>query len=947
MELYSNQLKAVKKTLDNDFKSGVYFHATGTGKSIISLNILIKFYEKYPNKNILWLCEQKSILNEQFNSKTLNDKGFSNLEKYFKIFNLVEKKNKIWYQNINNFNENKPILIIINRSYLVSNKNYKKINSNLGLIIHDECHTIKNNTTKEFYEFILNKYPSISCLGFSATPFLEYDPYKNIISEYTIYDAFIDNIILPPKIIWYKSDKVLDDYDFVHLCRKQIKQLQYKKIIVWCGIIEKCNYLSEIWRIYFPDFSIYIDTSKTNDNSYTEYSLKENKSILFCASKHREGSDIKNLDCCIFLDRVENRNSKTFVQCIGRVLRKDKLNKKKYGLILDLKANSCIKICDRLNEYLSCNDCFPWEYKYHKKYDNVIINELKLVDNKIVKNNIERNDNIKDYFIRKYPHNDKYIERLNLELKMISEKNLENYLLKAVDILKITKHIPHVTRGSCGSSLVCYLLGISNVDPVENDISFARFLNEYRNTLPDIDFDFPHYMRDEVFLKLELNWPNQVARISNHVYWHEKSALREAIRRIGIKKQIPKENINSFVNNLSQEKKNKVLTIKRELENTFRYYSLHCGGIVFFNGGVPNSLKLNKKTLNQIIYDKNDVSKSKQFKIDILSSRGISQLMDITNKIDFSEFIYDKKTFDLLKSGNNIGITLGESPLIRKAFLKIKPNSIHDIAICLAIIRPAAENDCLKDQNINYKNTLIFDDDAIKILSNTLNIDEGLSDKFRRYISKDKWDEKDKILFDSLLKNISVSEKNKLLQKLNNLRKYSFCKSHSYSYAQLVYKLAYEKAHNPKKFWIATLKHSNSSYRKWVHIYEANKYNVQKNISDKSLYSQNRTKSFDKLSFNEQITRYGYWNMNEYSFYPNSYFYNKNGVYFFCGLIASLRVLDYEKKTIICFINTGNEYIEILTSGSYNKPNSIGVKGRAEMICDITKTYKAYISHYF
>ena len=182
---------------------------------------------------------------------------------------------------------------------------------------------------------------------------------------------------------------------------------------------------------------------------------------------------------------------------------------------------------------------------------------------------------------------------------------------------------------------------------------------------------------------------------------------------------------------------------------------------------------------------------------------------------------------------------------------------------------------------------------------------------------------------------------------MNNLRKYSFCKSHSYSYAQLVYKLAYEKAHNPKKFWIATLKHSNSSYRKWVHIYEANKYNVQKNISDKSLYSQNRTKSFDKLSFNEQITRYGYWNMNEYSFYPNSYFYNKNGVYFFCGLIASLRVLDYEKKTIICFINTGNEYIEILTSGSYNKPNSIGVKGRAQMICDITKTYKAYISHYF
>ena len=104
-------------------------------------------------------------------------------------------------------------MIIINRSYLVSNKNYKKINSNLGLIIHDECHTIKNNTTKEFYEFILNKYPKISLIWGSVHT-IEYDPYKNIISEYTIY-IFIDNIILPPKIIWYKSDKILDDYDFV------------------------------------------------------------------------------------------------------------------------------------------------------------------------------------------------------------------------------------------------------------------------------------------------------------------------------------------------------------------------------------------------------------------------------------------------------------------------------------------------------------------------------------------------------------------------------------------------------------------------------------------------------------------------------------------------------------------------------------------------------------
>ena len=91
-----------------------------------------------------------------------------------------------------------------------------------------------------------------------------------------------------------------------------------------------------------------------------------------------------------------------------------------------------------------------------------------------------------------------------------------------------------------GSSLVCYLLGISNVDPIKHDIKFERFLNIYRDKLPDIDLDFPHYLRDEVFLKLELKWPNQAARISNHVHWHEKSALREALRRIGIKTNFKK-----------------------------------------------------------------------------------------------------------------------------------------------------------------------------------------------------------------------------------------------------------------------------------------------------------------------------------------------------------------------------------------------------------------------
>ena len=210
-----------------------------------------------------------------------------------------------------------------------------------------------------------------------------------------------------------------------------------------------------------------------------------------------------------------------------------------------------------MNEYLNSKNSFPWEYCYKERS----VQKKKLIEHTLLlkKNEISYkkqkeytiNDLI-DMFVRECKNDKKYKDRLEYELNMINNKNLISYLVRAVDILKLTNYIPHVTRGSCGSSLVCYLLGISNVDPIERNISFARFLNDYRNNLPDIDFDFPHYLRDEVFLKLELEWPNQVARISNHVHWHEKSALRESLRKIGINKQI-QEDLKQFVAKLPYE----------------------------------------------------------------------------------------------------------------------------------------------------------------------------------------------------------------------------------------------------------------------------------------------------------------------------------------------------------------------------------------------------------
>ena len=120
---------------------------------------------------------------------------------------------------------------------------------------------------------------------------------------------------------------------------------------MWCGIIDECIKTAKEWKKYFKNFMICVDHSKTeNDTAIHNFKsfYDAQKNVTFCAVKHREGSDIPNLDCCIFMDKVETRSSKLFVQCIGRVLRKDKNKNKKYGLIIDIKAKSSINICNRI-----------------------------------------------------------------------------------------------------------------------------------------------------------------------------------------------------------------------------------------------------------------------------------------------------------------------------------------------------------------------------------------------------------------------------------------------------------------------------------------------------------------------------------------------------------------------------------------------------------------------
>ena len=264
--LRNNQLRALNQSLNDNFSSGVHFHATGTGKSWISLELILRYNQNYPDHNIFWICEQKSILIEQFSKKQLNEKGYLDIYQKFIVHNYSEHKLSTWYQSVNSSKYwGKPILVIINRAFLVSQKKYKKIIVPINLIIHDECHSITNQTTQLFYQHIKDNFNS-KCIGFSATPCLDFTPFNRVISTYSIYDAYLDGVIVPPKIIWYSSQYNIDSNKMIELVKDQINQLIYKKIVVWCGLIEECYSLSQLWKKYFDNFTIYTDTSHELDN---------------------------------------------------------------------------------------------------------------------------------------------------------------------------------------------------------------------------------------------------------------------------------------------------------------------------------------------------------------------------------------------------------------------------------------------------------------------------------------------------------------------------------------------------------------------------------------------------------------------------------------------------------------------------------------------------------
>lgn len=498
---------------------------------------------------------------------------------------------------------------------------------------------------------------------------------------------------------------------------------------------------------------------------------------------------------------------------------------------------------------------------------------------------------------------------------MNQEKNgFERTFLNVREILDLVPGKRHITRGSAGCSLVAYLLGIHSMDPVAGGFALSRFMHENRSDLPDVDLDFAYNERDEVVEAVMSRYAGRAARISNHVMFRRRSALRQALRDMGHRSFVPRH---SDLADIVGDRMPELLERASAIEGGLKNYSLHCGGVVIFEDGVPDELKIGD---TQIRLNKDEVDEARLFKIDILCNRGLAQLNDLSSRSLESYPETDEATSEMFRSGRTWGVTFGESPAQRRLYAEVRPRSRADVSFCLALIRPLPSADGRRREILRDRSSgIVYDDDGIAMIQRSLNCSESDAELYRRSFCKK--DEAGIAEFKSRISHHPMASE--ICRQLGYFSLYSFCKAHARSYGDLVWALGYEKSRQPKRFWWSALNHAQSMYRPWVHAQEAKLSGLRFDsfgsgpwgLDGDSLVPSKPESSGDGWS---QFERRGWWTSPR--FMPGMFSRVNGDRVSFRGLIATGRFHSVGGRKIT-FVTLGvgyGQYLDVVLEGEHD-----------------------------
>lgn len=459
-------------------------------------------------------------------------------------------------------------------------------------------------------------------------------------------------------------------------------------------------------------------------------------------------------------------------------------------------------------------------------------------------------------------HDTVALERVNNELKVISELNFCAYFLITWDIIRYAmeeKGFYHVGRGSGANSIVAYCLKITDVDPIALDLYFERFLNHKRSSPPDFDIDFSWDERPIIQAYIFNKYPN-TALLGTMSSFKSKAIIREIGKVMGL----PKGEIDGFTDPTKEQwnKNNpvyqKILLIHELMDDMPNQRSIHAGGILI--GEEPltyyTALDLPPKGMPTVQWDMYEAEAIGLDKYDILSQRGIGHIREAVRLVlenqqqvidihDFKSFKEDPNLNSKLREGNAIGCFYIESPAMRQLLKKLQCEDYKTLVAASSIIRPGVSSSGMMKMYIqSYHNPkgvkyladvmeqqlgetfgiMVYQEDVIKVCCHYAGLDfadadilrRGMSGKYRQKVEFDKLEQRFFACAKAQKRDEEITKE--VWRQISSFAGFSFSKAHSASFAVESYQSLFLKTYYPKEFMVAVLNNYGGFYQRWVYV---------------------------------------------------------------------------------------------------------------------------------
>jgi len=459
-------------------------------------------------------------------------------------------------------------------------------------------------------------------------------------------------------------------------------------------------------------------------------------------------------------------------------------------------------------------------------------------------------------------------KRMQKEIEIIAQKDYLSYFLITRDFTSYarSKGFFYVGRGSGANSLVAYLLRITDVDPIELDLYFERFINLFRKNPPDFDIDFSWRDRDDVINYIFSRYPHATLLCTYNTF-----QFKATVRELGKVFGLPKEEIDKLVETKMDPSKldeisRLVLKYSGYIKGLPSYLSVHSGGIIISEKPMHyySATFLPPKGYPTTQFSMLEAEDVGLFKFDVLSQRGLGKIRDCLDIISYNQpenpphdihdvhfFKKDEKIKKLLLNAQALGCFYVESPAMRMLMIKLKVQSYLELVAASSIIRPGVSqsgmmreyilrhlyperrkqaNSILLEIMPETYGVMVYQEDVIKVAHHFAGLSlaeadvlrRGMSGKFR---SKEEFQQVRATFFTKCLSLGHTPELTAdVWRQIESFAGYAFSKGHSASYAVESYQSLYLKAYYPLEYMTATINNFGGYYRTEVYVHEARKW---------------------------------------------------------------------------------------------------------------------------